>query len=135
MYMKTGTKEKQISRRLVLKHGQKRVTVKRQRSYNLMLDSACKHFPNIPKDVVIFQTNQLDICDGYYVDITAEIWSDVIDLLNIVEVTQRAEMTLPIPLPLDASAISLPDNQSAPSQVNEQDSSYAPKIFYKCFQY
>ncbi|KAG1894167.1 uncharacterized protein F5891DRAFT_734363 [Suillus fuscotomentosus] len=118
----TRTKEKQISQRLVLEHGQKRVRVKRQRSYNLMLDSACKHFRNISRDVVIFQTSQLDVCDGYYVDITAEIWFDVIDLLNVVEVARRAEMTLPVPLPLDASAISLPDNQSALSQVNEQDS-------------
>ncbi|KAG1771170.1 hypothetical protein EV702DRAFT_1202059 [Suillus placidus] len=97
--------------------------VKRQKSYNLMLDSACKHFPNIPRDLVTLQTNQLDVCGGYYVDITAEIWDDVVDLLNVVEVT-RAE-TLPVPLPLDAWAISFPGNQlqSAPGQVNRQDSS------------
>ncbi|KAG2079242.1 hypothetical protein BDR04DRAFT_1063848 [Suillus decipiens] len=80
------TKEKKHSQLLVLKHDQKRVMVKRQRSYNDMLNSVCKHFPSIPRDVVTLQTNQLDICDGHYVDITAEIWDDIIDSLHIVEV-------------------------------------------------
>ncbi|KAG2345915.1 hypothetical protein BDR05DRAFT_1012181 [Suillus weaverae] len=106
--------------------------VKRQKLYNLMLDSACKHFPSVARDVVTLQTNQPDVCEGHYVDVTAEIWDNVIDLLNVVKVTRRAEMTLPVPLPLDAQAISLPDNQSAPpSQINRQDRSYAPPIFYK----
>jgi hypothetical protein len=91
-----------------------------------MLDSACKHFPNIPRNVVTLQTNQLDICDGHFVDITAEIWDDVIDLLTVVEVT-RAEMKSPIPWPF-----LLPDNQPALSQVNNKISSYAPP-FYKYF--
>lgn len=99
-----------------------------------MLDTVCKHFPSIPRDVITLQTNQLDICDGHLVDITAEIWDDVVDLLNVVEVT-RTETTLPIPLPLDAWAISFPGSQLAPSQVNGQDSSYAPQKFYKYFQH
>jgi hypothetical protein len=118
---KTGTEEKNLSPRLILKHGQEWVMVERQRSYNRTLDSACKHFPSIPRDAVTLQTNQLDVCDGHYVDITAEIWIDVIDLLDVIEVTRREEMTSTVPLPLDAHAISPPDNQSAPSQVNEQD--------------
>ncbi|KAG1852767.1 hypothetical protein DFJ58DRAFT_703778 [Suillus subalutaceus] len=78
-----------------------------------MLDNACKHFPTIPRDAVTFQTNQLDICEGHYVDITAETWDKVIDLLTSVEVT-RAEIPLPVPLlPSNAGAISLPGNQSA----------------------
>jgi hypothetical protein len=63
-----------------------------------MLDSACKHFPTIPKDLMAFQTNQLDICEGHYVDITAETWDKVIDLLSSVEVT-RLEVPLRNPLP------------------------------------
>ncbi|KAG1838522.1 hypothetical protein DFJ58DRAFT_749242 [Suillus subalutaceus] len=78
-----------------------------------MFGSACKHFRSIPKDVVTLQTNQLDACNGHYVDITAEIWDDVIDLLNVIEVTRRAEMT------------------SALSQVNEQDSSNDDKVTIK----
>ncbi|KAG2062893.1 hypothetical protein BDR04DRAFT_1111935 [Suillus decipiens] len=116
------TKEIQTSRFLVLKHGQRRVMVRRQRSYNLMVDSACKCFPSIPKDMIMLQTNQLDVCDGHYADITAEIWDDVIDLLRVVEVTRREEMTVPVPLPLDARAISSPDDGLVLSQVNEQDS-------------
>ncbi|KAG2066539.1 hypothetical protein BDR04DRAFT_1129959 [Suillus decipiens] len=50
-----------------------------------MLDSAYCHFPSIPRDVITLQTNQLDVCDGYYVDITAETWGDVMDLFNVVE--------------------------------------------------
>ncbi|KAG1749577.1 hypothetical protein EDD22DRAFT_958005 [Suillus occidentalis] len=100
---------------LVLKHGQKRIMVKRQRSYNLVLDVVSKHFPGIPRDVITLQTNQLDVCEGHYVDIMPEIWADVVDFLNIVEVT-RAETTLPVP-PLDTWAISFPGNQLAPSQV------------------
>ncbi|KAG2746392.1 hypothetical protein P692DRAFT_201867792 [Suillus brevipes Sb2] len=113
---------KQKPQVLVLKHGQKRIMVKRQRSYNLVLDAVCKHFPGIPRDVITLQTNQLDVCDGHYVDITPEIWDDVVDFLNVVEVT-RAETTLPIPVPLDAWAISFSGNQLAPSQVNRLDSS------------
>ncbi|KIK35889.1 hypothetical protein CY34DRAFT_811814 [Suillus luteus UH-Slu-Lm8-n1] len=118
--------QKQIPRRLVLKHGQKVVMVKRQRSYDLMLDSAFKHFPSIPRDVITLQSDKLDDCDGRYVDITAETWDDVIDLLTVAQVTRRAEMSSPAPLPLNTQAISLPDNQPEPSQVKRQDSSYAP---------
>ncbi|KAG2036994.1 hypothetical protein BDR03DRAFT_897531 [Suillus americanus] len=117
------TDAKQISQFLVLKHGQIRVMVRRQSSYDLMLDTACKHFPSIPRYMVKLQTNQLDVCDGYFVDITADIWDDVIDLLNVVEVTRRAEMTLPIPLPLGDWGISSPNNRPAPSQINSIDSS------------
>ncbi|KAG1851699.1 hypothetical protein F4604DRAFT_1959195 [Suillus subluteus] len=120
------TKKKANSQLLVLKHGQYRVMVKRQRSYDRMLDSASKYFPGIPRDVVTLQTNEFDICDGHYVDITAEIWVDVIDWLSVIEVTRREEMTSPVSLPLRVDAchaISSPDNQSAPSRVNEQDSS------------
>ncbi|KAG1844198.1 hypothetical protein DFJ58DRAFT_907284 [Suillus subalutaceus] len=119
---RTDSEAKQISPLLVLKHGQKRVAVKRQRSYNLMLDSACKHFPSIPRDAITLQTNQLDVCDGHFVDITAEIWDEIIDLLTFVEVT-LAEMPLPVPLSLDGWGIPLPDNRQATSQVNRRDSS------------
>ncbi|KAG1771049.1 hypothetical protein EV702DRAFT_1202083 [Suillus placidus] len=82
--------------------------------------------------ILLIHTNQLDVCKGHYVDVTAEIWDDVIDLLTVVNVTRRAEMTLPDPLPLDAQAISLPDNQSAPpSQINRQDRSDDEKITIK----
>jgi hypothetical protein len=84
--------------------------------------------------VIILQTNQLGVCDGHYVDIMPEIWDDVVDFLNVVEVT-RAETTLPIPGPLDAWAISFSGNQLAPSQVNRLDSSNAPRKLFKCFQY
>jgi len=125
------------------------------RYYKLMLDTACMYFPSIPRHVVTLQTNELDVCEGHFVDITAEIWDDVIALLNVLQVARRTEATSPVPLPLDARAPSLPasDNQSAPSQVvnkqgakkqkgknknkqiTEQNSSYASQIFYKCFQY
>ncbi|KAG2140417.1 hypothetical protein BD769DRAFT_1430011 [Suillus cothurnatus] len=81
-----GTEAKQISQFLVLRHGQTRVMVKRQSSYNLMLDTACVHFPSIPRHVVTLQTNELDVCEGHFVDITAEIWDDVIALLNVLQV-------------------------------------------------
>ncbi|KAG1812598.1 uncharacterized protein BJ212DRAFT_459416 [Suillus subaureus] len=59
------------------------------RYYKLILDAVCNHFPSIPRHVVTMQTNELDVCEGHYVDITAEIWDDVIDLLDVVEVTRR----------------------------------------------
>ncbi|KAG2037001.1 hypothetical protein BDR03DRAFT_399966 [Suillus americanus] len=74
---------------LTLKHGQNRVMVSRRGPYNFMLNTASKHFPSIPRHVVTLQTNELDVCEGHYVDITAEIWTDVIDLLDVVEVTER----------------------------------------------
>ncbi|KAG1803374.1 hypothetical protein EV424DRAFT_1544890 [Suillus variegatus] len=119
----TQSKETSILRCLVLKYGPKRVLVKREKSYNLMFASACRVFPSISRDILTFQTNQLDVCDGHYVEITAEVWSDIVDLLHVVEVTQRVKMSLPVPLPLDDWAISLPDNQSASGQVDDQDSS------------
>jgi len=142
----------QVPKLLVLKHGQKRVMVNRHKSFKVgritfeilnmahryckvMLDGACKHFPTIPRDAVTFQTNQLDICEGHYVDITAESWDKVIDLLTSVEVT-RTEIPLPAPLlPSNAEAISLPGNQSAgPAphpEDNKHDTLYEPPI-YKC---
>ncbi|KAG2128624.1 uncharacterized protein EDB93DRAFT_1184327 [Suillus bovinus] len=101
---------------LILKHGQKRVMVKRQRSYNLMLDTACKYFPGIPKDMITLQTNQLDVCGGCYVDITPEVWDDVVDLLNVIEITRATEATLPFSSPLQWT-IPPPYNQSAPGPV------------------
>ncbi|KAG1851689.1 hypothetical protein F4604DRAFT_1959187 [Suillus subluteus] len=119
---RTDSEAKQISPLLVLKHGQKRVAVKRQRSYNLMLDSVCKHFPSIPRDAVTLQTNQLDICDGHFVDITAEIWDEIIDLLTFIEVT-RAEMPpSPVPLSLGDWGVSLPEYLQAASHINSRDS-------------
>ncbi|KAG1841991.1 hypothetical protein C8R48DRAFT_643701 [Suillus tomentosus] len=108
---------KPIPKLLVLKHGQKRVMVNRHKSYNVMLDNACKHFPTIPRNAMTFQTNQLDICEGQLVNITAETWDKVIESLTSVEVT-RAESPLPIPLPpsgstsSNAGAISLRSNNN-----------------------
>lgn len=65
--------------------------VKRPSSYDLMLDSVCKYFSGISRLAVTLQTNKLDICDGHYVDITAEAWNDVINLLTVVEVINVAE--------------------------------------------
>ncbi|KAG2358955.1 hypothetical protein BDR07DRAFT_1379016 [Suillus spraguei] len=62
------------------------------RHHKLMLDSVCKCFPSILRDEVTLQTNRLNICDGHYVDITAEIWDDVIDLLHVVEVTRYIDI-------------------------------------------
>ncbi|KAG1853277.1 hypothetical protein C8R48DRAFT_343061 [Suillus tomentosus] len=109
----TQTKDKPYWR-LVLKHGPDRILVKRQMSYNSMLDAACRHFPSIPRNEVMLQTDRLAVCDGHYAEITAEVWDDILHLLHSVEVTRRVEMTLPVPLPLD--------NQLVPSKVNEQDS-------------
>ncbi|KAG2104640.1 uncharacterized protein F5147DRAFT_638220 [Suillus discolor] len=94
---------KPIPKLLVLKHGQKRVMVNRHKSYNVMLDNACKHFPTIPRNAMTFQTNQLDICEGQLVDITAETWDNVIESLTSVEVT-RAELPLSIALPPSGSS-------------------------------
>ncbi|KAG1749580.1 hypothetical protein EDD22DRAFT_972782 [Suillus occidentalis] len=89
---------------IVLKHNQKRVMVKRQKSYDrssvpwiilnskLMLDSVCKNFPDIPKDGVTLQTDKLNICYGHFVDIAAEAWADVVDLLTVVEVVNQKEV-------------------------------------------
>ncbi|KAG2745024.1 hypothetical protein P692DRAFT_20877546 [Suillus brevipes Sb2] len=84
---------------VVLKYNQRRVVVKRQRSYDrssvddkLMLDSVCKNFPDIPRDAVTLQTDKLKICHGHYVDIAAEAWVDVIDLLTVVEVVNKKEV-------------------------------------------
>ncbi|KAG1893681.1 uncharacterized protein F5891DRAFT_962575 [Suillus fuscotomentosus] len=84
------------------------------RYHESMLDAACRHFPSIPRNEVMLQTNRLAVCDGLYAEITAEVWDDILHLLHSVEVTRRVEMTLPVPLPLD--------NQLVPSKVNEQDS-------------
>lgn len=77
---------------VVLKYNQRRVVVKRQRSYDLMLDSVIKNFPDIPRDAVTLQTDKLNICYGHYVDIAAEAWVDVIDLLTVVEVVNQKEV-------------------------------------------
>jgi hypothetical protein len=73
-----------------------------------MLDAAFEYFPCFPRDVITLQTDRLD---GHNVDITAEIWDNVIDSLETVGVGRRT----------------LPDGQPAPSQFDRQDNSYAPK--------
>ncbi|KAG2128678.1 uncharacterized protein EDB93DRAFT_1214362 [Suillus bovinus] len=93
---------KQIPKLFALKHGQKRVMVNRYKSYKLMLDSACRHFPTIPRDAMTFQTDQLDICEGQLVDVTPETWDKVIDSITSLEVTRTA-LSLPNPLPSSAT--------------------------------
>jgi hypothetical protein len=56
-----------------------------------MLDSVCKYFSRISRQAVKLQTNKLDICDGHNVDITAEAWNDVVNVLTVVEVIDRFE--------------------------------------------
>ncbi|KAG2136981.1 uncharacterized protein EDB93DRAFT_1253836 [Suillus bovinus] len=80
-----------------------------------MLDSVCRHFPHIRRDKVALETNQLDICDGHYVHITAEVWNDVIEFLHLVEVTGGVDTTLQDPRLFDGG-------QSSPSQFGELDS-------------
>lgn len=41
------------------------------------------------------QTNELDICGGCLVDITAESWPLVIDLINLVEVAEASSLITP----------------------------------------
>ncbi|KAG1741920.1 hypothetical protein EDD22DRAFT_973268 [Suillus occidentalis] len=87
----------------------------RLRSYKLMLDHAYECFPWFPRDVITLRTNQLDDCEGCYVDITPEIWDKVIEWLETAQVTRRT----------------LPDGQPAPSQVDIQDNSPDDKITIK----
>ncbi|KIK37902.1 hypothetical protein CY34DRAFT_809872 [Suillus luteus UH-Slu-Lm8-n1] len=116
----TRNSAKQIPKLLVLKHGQKRVMTNRHKSYETMLDNACKHFPTIPRDAMAFQTNKLDICEGHYVEITAETWDKVVDLLSSIEVT-RSELPLRNPFPP-----SPPRPSNAASGANSLPINYHP---------
>lgn len=82
-----------------------------------MLDAACELFPDIPRDTITLQTNELDFCNGHYVNITAETWDHVIDLITLIKVKE-------VPLRLCGQATSFLDNQLVP-QVSGHDSSYA----------
>ncbi|KAK0470925.1 hypothetical protein IW261DRAFT_1425607 [Armillaria novae-zelandiae] len=36
-----------------------------------------KHFPTVPTELMVIQTNELTICDGRFVDIPEDLWTEV----------------------------------------------------------
>ena len=63
----------------------------------LAVDTATRHFPHISKDSLKFQTNELEICDGEYVDISPETWGDVIDLIASISIPEAKAPELSVP--------------------------------------
>lgn len=63
--------------------------------YQVAIDAACRYFPGISKDAVKLQTQELDVCGGHLADITVESWPLVINLINLIEVTQSASPVTP----------------------------------------
>lgn len=47
---------------------------------------ACKHIHNLESSIISIQTKDLDICNGYFVEITPDSWSDAIDSLDFIEI-------------------------------------------------
>lgn len=57
--------------------------------YANLLSILHKHFPTIPTESMIIQTNELTICDGRYVDIPEELWTEVCPRIRNIKVISR----------------------------------------------
>ncbi|KAJ7616764.1 hypothetical protein DFH06DRAFT_105740 [Mycena polygramma] len=129
---KPSTTENQY---MVLTDGRRRVLVLRPKTYKAAVETARRHFPSIREEDLIFQTDELAICDGKMTEIAAESWN-MVDLLSLVVVTERQTLRKPsasrVP---SASAVgkhtasgsgvrasasaAAPDVESAPTQDTE----------------
>lgn len=58
-------------------------------SFQMAVSSACKHFPRLIRARVSLHTKNLDICDGDFVELTEESWSDAINSIHSIEVVER----------------------------------------------
>ncbi|KAF9458372.1 hypothetical protein BDZ94DRAFT_106351 [Collybia nuda] len=48
-----------------------------------------KHFPTIPPELMVIQTKELTICDGRYVNIPEELWTEVCSRIQNINVVSR----------------------------------------------
>ncbi|KAK0470926.1 hypothetical protein IW261DRAFT_1425608 [Armillaria novae-zelandiae] len=48
-----------------------------------------KHFPSVPAESMIIQTNELPICDGRYVDIPEDLWPEVYPRVRNIKIISR----------------------------------------------
>ncbi|SJL08948.1 uncharacterized protein ARMOST_12323 [Armillaria ostoyae] len=57
--------------------------------YANLLSILHKHFPTIPTESMVIQTNELTICDGRYVDVPEELWTEVCPRIRNIKVISR----------------------------------------------
>ncbi|KAK0186321.1 hypothetical protein F5146DRAFT_1124152 [Armillaria mellea] len=57
--------------------------------YTNLLSILHKHFPTIPTESMIIQADELDICNGRYVDIPEELWTEVSPRIRNIKVISR----------------------------------------------
>ncbi|KAJ7177172.1 hypothetical protein C8R46DRAFT_889544 [Mycena filopes] len=68
---------------LILKNGVKRVLIPRPKTHKAAIVAARRHFPAIKADDMVFQTKELDICEGELVDIAPESWELMVDSMTL----------------------------------------------------
>ncbi|KAF7377938.1 hypothetical protein MSAN_00217700 [Mycena sanguinolenta] len=73
----------------VLTDGRKRVLVIRPKTHKAAVDTARRHFPWIKAEDLIFQTDQLEICNRTMTDISPESWEAVVPQVSSVFVVER----------------------------------------------
>ncbi|KAJ6459127.1 hypothetical protein C8R47DRAFT_1328041 [Mycena vitilis] len=89
---------------LVLTDGHKRVLVPRPKTYKAAIDTARRHFPSIKAENVVFQPDQLAICDEEMTDIVTESWEAVVGLISSVSIVERREPAQKVALiPVDVT--------------------------------
>ncbi|KAH7925419.1 hypothetical protein BV22DRAFT_432297 [Leucogyrophana mollusca] len=79
---KKGQNEGTLGKVFVLQQGEKRILVPRPKTYEAAVQAVCKHFPRVPKDSVVLQTDKLDVCEGHAVDIDPELWEEISELIS-----------------------------------------------------
>ncbi|KAJ7432022.1 hypothetical protein B0H11DRAFT_2127959 [Mycena galericulata] len=76
---------------VIFTDGKKRVVIPRPQTYGTAIDAVRRHFPAISRDRLVFQTDQLDICDGSLADIAPESWESVVELVSSIFVGESRE--------------------------------------------
>ncbi|KAK0211915.1 hypothetical protein IW262DRAFT_1301367 [Armillaria fumosa] len=57
--------------------------------YANLLSILQKHFPTVPAESMIIQTNELPICDGRYVDVPEDLWAEVYPRVRNIKIISR----------------------------------------------
>ncbi|KAK0200643.1 hypothetical protein DFS33DRAFT_172247 [Desarmillaria ectypa] len=67
-------------------------------SYDNLLSILQKQFPGIPKESMIIQTKELDVCAGRYVNIPDDLWPAVSCRVDNIKVISRPTETSVVPV-------------------------------------
>ncbi|TCD66903.1 hypothetical protein EIP91_000742 [Steccherinum ochraceum] len=114
---KGATAVSKSGRLFTLRYDTRTILVPRPQSYQFATQQARKHFKSIGEKGVIFRTGEVDAFPGQTVEVTEDIWVDVIDSITSLEVVKMNDSAEDLAVVQRAPA--LPKAESLDGQAEE----------------